>query len=130
MDHFPGRPLVPGVLQIEMVAQTAGACIRIARAGMLTLLTKVRSAKFIRPISPGDQCRITADVTRLGTSYAISFGIVEVADNRVAEVEIMHAIVPRESLNEPDPVVDEWIKHGGGVNEQNCVETSSAAPRR
>jgi 3-hydroxyacyl-[acyl-carrier-protein] dehydratase len=130
MDHFPNRPLVPGVLQVEMVAQAAAACIRIAKPGMQTLLIKVHSAKFIKPIVPGDRCRIRIEILKLRGSYAISSGEIDVDDQKVAEAEVMFAIVQRENPNQQDPLVEDWKSRCGDIGEQNPLENGAAGASR
>lgn len=60
--HFPGRPVMPGVLILEAMAQTAGAiCIAAAGSGPapnVVYLTSVDGARFRRPVVPGDVLRI------------------------------------------------------------------------
>jgi 3-hydroxyacyl-[acyl-carrier-protein] dehydratase len=103
MDHFPGLPTVPGVLQIEMMAQTGGVCIRQARAGVRTLLGAVRSARFIRRVEPGDQCRITVEIERLRDDYALASGRIEVDGQKVSEAEILFALVEDATTAAPTP---------------------------
>jgi 3-hydroxyacyl-[acyl-carrier-protein] dehydratase len=132
MDHFPERPIVPGVLQIEMIAQTGGRCIRIANPAVFTLLSKVHSAKFIHPITPGDQCRITVEIMKLRSNYGLASGVIEVAGEKVAEAELMYALVPRDRLDHLDPVIEDWEKDHraqGAINEQSPVETGAIASR-
>ena len=57
--HFPGNAIVPGVLLIEGMAQTAG--IAIGRPGKLYLLTAIRSMKFFRPVLPLQAIRFRAE---------------------------------------------------------------------
>jgi 3-hydroxyacyl-[acyl-carrier-protein] dehydratase len=65
--HFPGHPVVPGVLIIESMAQTAAVLVvetlGDAMAGRLVYFMSVEGAKFRRPVVPGDQLRI--HVTKL-----------------------------------------------------------------
>jgi 3-hydroxyacyl-[acyl-carrier-protein] dehydratase len=56
--HFPGNPIVPGVLLAEAMAQTAG--IAIGGPGKMFLLTAIRSMKFLRPIRPQEEIRFRA----------------------------------------------------------------------
>ncbi|HTW28323.1 MAG TPA: 3-hydroxyacyl-ACP dehydratase FabZ [Acetobacteraceae bacterium] len=60
--HFPGHPVMPGVLIIESMAQTAAVLVvetlGEAAAGRLVYFMSVESAKFRRPVVPGDQLRI------------------------------------------------------------------------
>jgi 3-hydroxyacyl-[acyl-carrier-protein] dehydratase len=63
--HFPGYPIMPGVLVIEAMAQ-AGAIIMLSeipdRDKTLAVFTGIERAKFRRPVTPGDQLRIEVDV--------------------------------------------------------------------
>lgn len=56
--HFPGNPIVPGVLVAEAMAQTAG--IAIGGPGKTFLLTAIRSMKFLRPIRPREEIHFRA----------------------------------------------------------------------
>ena len=63
--HFPGRPIMPGVLIIEAMAQ-AGATLLLTevpdRHGKLMVFTGIERAKFRRPVVPGDQLRLEVEV--------------------------------------------------------------------
>jgi 3-hydroxyacyl-[acyl-carrier-protein] dehydratase len=88
-DHFPGNPLMPGVLLIEAMAQTAGLLLP---EGSSAVLAQIKEARFRRPVVPGDQIRISAE--RLGAlgglhRFAAS---ASVDDSPVAEAEIVLAI--------------------------------------
>ncbi len=62
MGHFPGRPIMPGVLIIEAMAQTAGALVVKSMGGRprdkLVFFVSIESAKFRRPVLPGSLLRI------------------------------------------------------------------------
>jgi 3-hydroxymyristoyl/3-hydroxydecanoyl-(acyl carrier protein) dehydratase len=60
-DHFPRNPIMPGVLLIEAMAQTAGLLLP---DGSSAVLAQIKDARFRRPVVPGDQVRIEAE--RLG----------------------------------------------------------------
>jgi 3-hydroxyacyl-[acyl-carrier-protein] dehydratase len=57
--HFPGNPIIPGVLIAEALAQTAG--IAIGGPGRNFLLTAIRAMKFLRPVRPGEQIDLSAE---------------------------------------------------------------------
>jgi 3-hydroxyacyl-[acyl-carrier-protein] dehydratase len=90
MDHFPGFPIVPGVLQVEMIAQVGGKCIMAANSEILPVLSSVKSATFRSIIEPGDQAIIKVDVT-IRKSYSLAKGNIEVNGRKVAEAEVMYA---------------------------------------
>lgn len=65
--HFPGNPILPGVLQVEAIAQLVGCVCAAApvsdeQSAGPYLFGKVRQAKFRRPIQPGEECEIFAEV--------------------------------------------------------------------
>ena len=127
VDHFPGHEIVPGVLEIEMIAQTVSACVRLLRPKTFAVLSKVEWARFIKPIGPGDQCRVTAEIVRMRPHYVQATGYIEVAGIRVGEAQFIAAIVPGVDIEAKDVVVEDWMKRQGGSCEQDFMETSVAA---
>jgi 3-hydroxyacyl-[acyl-carrier-protein] dehydratase len=96
--HFPGYPLMPGVLIVEAMAQ-AGAIIMLHeipdREKKLAVFTGIEKAKFRRPVTPGDQLRIEVDVltfkSRLGRMAARA-----TVDGKLAcEAVLTCSIVPK-----------------------------------
>jgi 3-hydroxyacyl-[acyl-carrier-protein] dehydratase len=111
-DHFHGFPIVPGVLQIEMMATTGGKAIKLKDNDILPILGSVRKAKFMGQIRPGDQCRIYVQIEKLAKSYASAEARVEVDGKIVSKASLMYAILPADVADVAwvDPVMDEWRK--------------------
>jgi 3-hydroxyacyl-[acyl-carrier-protein] dehydratase len=91
VGHFPGRPIMPGVLIIEGLAQTAGAiCLHARRTGVpkLVYFMTIDQARFRKPVLPGDtlQYRVRK-IRNRGNVWKFS-GEAWVGDNKVAEAEI------------------------------------------
>jgi 3-hydroxymyristoyl/3-hydroxydecanoyl-(acyl carrier protein) dehydratase len=90
--HFPAKPILPGVLLIEAVAQTAGVMLgsaapQVAREGV-ALLAAVNRFKFFKPVTPGREVRIeTKKLTDAGQMALIS-GTVYVNGEIVASGEL------------------------------------------
>lgn len=87
--HFPGNPLMPGVLLVEAMAQTAGLLLP---DGSSAVLAQIRDARFRRPIVPGDQVRIEVEpLGGLGGLQRFS-AKASVDGSAVAEAEIVLAV--------------------------------------
>ncbi len=89
--HFPGMPVMPGVLQLEAMAQTGGVLInKIAgSSGRLPYFMSIDKAKFRRVIRPGDQMRIEIEFTTIKTRLAKFQGRVLVDGELASEAEMM-----------------------------------------
>jgi len=98
--HFPGEPVMPGVLIIEALGQTAGVlayrAMGEAAAGKGVYLMSINRVKFRRPVVPGDQLRLELDVVKhRGDIWAFQ-GKAFVEDQIVAEAELMATIMDKE----------------------------------
>ena len=101
--HFPGVPIMPGVMIIESMAQVGGVLVFKAlpdREKMLVFFAGIQNARFRKPVVPGDQLRIEMLLTRARTRLGKLKGEAYVGDQRVAEAEILFSLVDR-----PDSVV-------------------------
>ena len=96
--HFPGAPIMPGVLIIEAMAQ-AGAVLLLHdmedRDSKLVYFTGIDKARFRRTVVPGDQLRFTLEVLKLRSHTCKLKGRAEVDGQLVAEAEILSALVDR-----------------------------------
>jgi beta-hydroxyacyl-ACP dehydratase FabZ len=90
--HFPDFPVMPGVLIIEAMAQTAGVLVLKSipdRHNKLVLLVAVENARFRRPVVPGDTLRMEMKVIKRKASVAKMSGVATVDGLVVAEAEVM-----------------------------------------
>ena len=100
--HFPDFPVMPGVLIIEALAQTAGVLVLNSipdRESKLVLLVSIESAKFRRPVVPGDQLRLEMSVLKRKASVAKMAGRATVNGNVVAEAEMMCKLADKEEMS-------------------------------
>jgi beta-hydroxyacyl-ACP dehydratase FabZ len=92
LGHFPDFPVMPGVLIIEAMAQTAGVQVLSTipdRHNKLVFLVAVDNARFRRPVVPGDQLRIEMKVLKRKGTVAKMAGTASVNGVIVAEAEVM-----------------------------------------
>jgi 3-hydroxyacyl-[acyl-carrier-protein] dehydratase len=90
--HFPDFPVMPGVLIVEAMAQTAGVLVlknMPNRDRKLVLLVAVENARFRKPVMPGDQLRMEMCVIKRKASVAKMAGRATVNGVLVAEAEVM-----------------------------------------
>jgi 3-hydroxyacyl-[acyl-carrier-protein] dehydratase len=96
--HFPDFPIMPGVLIVEAIAQAGGALLLTEipdRDTKLMVFTGIDSAKFRRPVVPGDQLRIEVTVLNWRTSAVRLRGVVTVEGKVACEATIMCALTNR-----------------------------------
>jgi len=97
VGHYPQRPVMPGVLIIEAMAQVAGfACAdqKVLERGGVPLLAGVDKARFRRQVEPGDQLRIEVKVERARADTARVSGRASVDGELAAEAQMLFVFQP------------------------------------
>ena len=96
--HFPGHPIMPGVLILEAMAQVGGILLLNAadsNRGKLVYFTGVDKVKWRKPVRPGDQLRFEVEMIKLRQSICRMAGKAFVANELVCEAELSAALVDR-----------------------------------
>lgn len=88
--HFPGNPVMPGVLQMEAMAQVAGVMLnsRGGNEGRVAYFMSMNKVKFRKMVVPGDQLRIEIEPLRIRSRMATVMGKAYVDGNLVSEAEL------------------------------------------
>ena len=91
--HFPGFPVMPGVLQIEAMAQVAGILVNrmLNKAGIIAYFLAIDGARFRRPCIPGDQLLMEVTFTRARLGMSKLHGKITVGGEVASEADIMFA---------------------------------------
>lgn len=96
--HFPGHPVMPGMLIIEAMAQVGAVAVLSTPefTGKLALFAGIDKARFRRQVVPGDVLRLEVELLRVRGSLGKGKGTARVGDEAVAEAELLFALVDRD----------------------------------
>lgn len=96
--HFPGNPIMPGVLIIEALAQTAGILGNVSseKKYKSVYFMSIERAKFRKPVVPGDQLRLEVELVKQRNTVLKFSGIARVDDKVVAEADFTAMMVDME----------------------------------
>jgi 3-hydroxyacyl-[acyl-carrier-protein] dehydratase len=105
--HFPDYPIMPGVLQVEAMAQAGGALLLTEipdREDKLMVFTGIEEARFRRPVLPGDQLRIEVTVVNWRSRAVKMAGVCTVDGKIVSDATITCQLVPRVRKPKVEPL--------------------------
>jgi UDP-3-O-[3-hydroxymyristoyl] N-acetylglucosamine deacetylase/3-hydroxyacyl-[acyl-carrier-protein] dehydratase len=96
--HFPGHPIMPGVLQLEAIAQVAGILMmrQAENAGKLAYFMSAESVKWRKPVRPGDTLMIDVEMTKARGKIGKAKGVCSVDGEPVSEAEVTFMLMERE----------------------------------
>jgi beta-hydroxyacyl-ACP dehydratase FabZ len=98
--HYPGMPIMPGVLIVEAMAQLGGVLVgqKVEHSGKIAILMSLDRVKLRKPVTPGDQLIMEAEMIRLHTRTAHMSCRAYVGEDLAAEAQVKFMLVSQEPL--------------------------------
>lgn len=95
VGHFPGRPIMPGVLIVEALAQVGAVALlqQPEHTGKLVYFAGIDAVRFKQPVVPGDTLRLDVTLEKVRRRIGKGHGRATVADKLVAEGDLMFAVM-------------------------------------
>lgn len=115
-DHFPGFPVVPGVLLTEMMGQAAAKCLNAERRPRgNAMLARILSASFRQWVRPGDEVHLHATIESNEERFATAECRAEVAGRPVAQAKLFFAFMPKDQFAPTlrDEVLERYLAERG-----------------
>lgn len=115
-DHFPGYPILPGVLQVEMMAQSAGKCLMAAiDASRWPVFLQINRANFRKIVLPGSSLRIEAEILSCNEGTASASAKIWCSGQIVADAVLVFAFIKKDLLTPgfQDEVLEAYLRRTG-----------------